>query len=660
MKLQTRLLLMVSILLAISIIAIAVSLAYNTRRAILDQAHDDGKALADIIARTAGMAEIVETEVESLLSQNMLTSARIVSHFVTVAEKARLTPKEINRHLDAMVGSDDLGEIWVTDAKGKAYLHSEAVDDFQFQSDPLRQPQASVFWSLLNSRSGAVIQDVLRRERDGKLYKYVGVSGIDKPRIVQVGLDGKVIATLKRTLGTQEFINRIVTEAGVERVWVVDQKLTVLHFAGAGKKSSELSDIDRANLDFAIRNRQTISDIEDDRITIAAPIHEQIGAQADSQLHLIGATLLYIPTEEIFEALVRELIMTAAIAFVVMLCAVLMLRHFTRSITDPLLAVTDAAFALQHGNLNMSGLDTVARRKDALGVLARVFQEMAHKVQRQKQELAETVTQRTLELADKNRLLESAQKTIENELHVAHSLQQAILPGHFPKTAGYTASAVMLPAKQLSGDFYDFIELEQGRIGVLIADVADKGVASSFFMAICRTVIRLVAETLKSQSPAQVLEEANKRIYASNPMSLFVTVFYGILDTHTGHFVYSNGGHLPPYLFSPTKRPQKLPRTAGMALGVMDDAGFGEHSINIAPGERLFLYSDGVTEAFNEQKVEFGDAALVTSLIAVADHSPGAIIQYLVDSVKNFEGDAPQSDDLTAIALARSFFSGSF
>jgi len=585
---------------------------------------------------------------------------------VAVAEKAGLSPKEINRHLAAMVGAGDLGEIGVTDPKGKIYLHSEASGGFQFRPEVSKQPQASEFWPLLNSRSGVVVQDVLKRETDGKVFKYVGVSGIDKPRIVQVGLDGKVIDTMKRTLGTQEFINRIVKDAGgVERVWVVNQDLAVLHFAGAGNNSAELSDIDKANLTFAIRNSQIISDIKGDRISVAAPIHKEASDPTDAQGHLtgaqghlVGATLLHIPTETLYEALVRELIMTAVIVLVVMVCAVLMLTHYTNSITSPLLIVTDAAHALQDGNLNMSVLDPVARRRDALGVLARVFQEMAGKVQRQKQDLEETVAQRTEELEEKNRLLEFAQQTIENELEVAHSLQQAILPAHFPKIPGYTASAVMLPAKQLAGDFYDYIELGNGRVGILIADVADKGVASSFFMAICRTAIRTVAEAL--ESPAQVLSEANRRIYASNPKSLFVTVFYGILDARSGWFTYANGGHLQPYLFSATKAPVKLPRTAGMALGVVDDAEFSEHRIHIAPGERVFLYSDGITEAFNEQGREFGDAALATALIAVADHSPGAIIQYLVDTVKNFEGDAPQSDDLTSIALARSFFAGSF
>jgi phosphoserine phosphatase RsbU/P len=658
MKLKTRLLLIVSSLLAGSIIATAGSLAYNTRLAILDQARDDGRTLAGVIARTAGMAETVESETEYLINQDLLTSARIVSHFVAVAEKAKLSPKEINSHFAAIVSPDDLGEIWVTDSKGKAYLHSGPDGDFRFLPDSLKQPQASEFWSLLSSNSGTVIQDARKREVDGNLYKYVGVSGIDKPRIVQVGLDGKVIEQLKRTLGTQELINRIVEYADVERVWIVTKNLAILHFAEAGEKGAELSDMDKANLATAIRTEQIVSDIESGRITVAAPIHKKIVDSANSQRDLIGATLLHIPTEMLYKALVRELIMTAVIVCVVMFCAILMLTHYTRSLTDPLVAITNSAHALQDGNLNLSALDTVAKRQDALGILAQVFQEMARKVQGQKQELEETVAQRTLELEEKNRLLEFAQQTIEKELHVAHSLQQAILPRHFPKIPGYTASAIMLPAKQLAGDFYDFIELDNGRVGILIADVADKGVASSFFMAICRTAIRAVAET--ERSPAQVLAEANRRIYASNPMSLFVTVLYGILDSHTGHFVYSNGGHLPPYLFSATKQPQKLPRTMGMALGVADDAEFGEHDINIKPGERLFLYSDGVTEAFNEQNIEFGDAALATSLIAVTDRSPGAIIQYLVDTVKNFEGNAPQSDDLTAIALARSFFSDSF
>ena len=651
MKLRTRLSLIVSLLLAISIIATAFSLIFNTRKAILDQALADGEILASIIARSAGMAKAVENQTEHQLSQDMLSSARIVSHFVAIAEKAKLSRKEINRHLKEIVGSDDLGEIWVTDSKGKAYLHSKPGDDFQFLSDPIKQPKASQFWPLLSGNSGVVIQPVCERESDGVNYKYVGISGIDKPRIVQVGIDGSVIDTLKRTLGTQELINRIVENQVVEKVWVVNQDLAIVDFAAAEQNNPALSDADKDSLNLSMQQGKVVSKIDSNRISIAAPIHEANSDRSDSPPHFIGATLLHIPTEMLFLAVERELVLSASIAGLILILTVIVLNHLTKSITAPLLVVSDAALALSHGNLNTLMLDNIAQRNDELGVLSRVFQEMARKVLGQKQELEETVAQRTLELKDKNRLLESAQKVIENELHVAHSLQQAILPCYFPKLGDFTASAIMRPAQQLAGDFYDFIDLGNGRIGILIADVADKGVASAFFMAFCSTVIHMVAEALVS--PVQVLTEANRRIHASNPMELFVTVFYGVLDTRTGRFTYANGGHLAPYLFSTVKPPKKLPRTKGMALGVIGDAEFGESYLDIEPGDLLFMYSDGITEAFNEEGQGFGDVNLTKSLMVVAEYEPEAIIHYLVNAVKTFEGNTPQSDDLTAIVISR-------
>jgi sigma-B regulation protein RsbU (phosphoserine phosphatase) len=651
MKLRTRLSLIVSLLLAISIITTAVSLFFNTRKALLDQALSDGEILASIIARTAGMAETVENQTEQQLNQDMLSSARIVSHFVAIAEKAKLSRKEINRHLHEIVGSDNLGEIWVSDPKGKAYLHSKLGGDFQFLSDPLKQPQAAQFWPLLSSKAGVVIQPVLKRESDGLDYKYIGISGIDKPRIIQVGIDGSVLNTLKQTLGTQELINRIIQNQHVEKVWIVNQDFAILHFAGAKQENAELLAPDKQSLNLSMQSGQIVSQIDGERISIAAPIFETSTDQLNAQPHFIGATLLHISTKMLFLALERELVLTAIIAGLVLIITIIILNHFTKSITAPLLVVSDAALALNEGHLNTLLLDDISQRKDELGVLSRVFQEMACKVLGQKQELEETVARRTLELKDKNSLLESAQKVIEDELKLAHSLQQAILPRYFPDLGNFSGCAIMRPAQQLAGDFYDFIELGNGRLGIVIADVADKGVASAFFMVFCSTIIRVAAESFAS--PLQVLTEANKRIHASNPMELFVTVFYGVLDTETGRFTYANGGHLSPYLFSAVNTPRKLPRTVGMALGVTDDAEFGEHCLDIEPGDLLFLYSDGITEAFNAEQQEFGEFNLTKSLLAVAEQEPDAIIQYLLKVVKTFEGNTPQSDDLTAIVILR-------
>lgn len=651
MKLKTRFTLIVFLLLAFSIISIAISLFFNTRQALLDQALNDGEILASVIARTSGMAKSVEHQTELQLNQDMLTSARILSHFVQVAEKAKLSPKQINRHLQAIVGPDNLGEIWITDPKGTAYLHSKPGASFQFLSDAIKQPQASEFWMLLSSNSDVVIQPVLKRESDGEDYKYVGISGIDKPRIIQVGINPSVINTLKRMLGTQELINRVVEKKQVEKIWIVNKELSIIHFAAVEQDYSELSDLDKDRLNQSIQGGKLISNIDGDNISIAAPIFETITNSVETKAHFIGAILLHISTNSLFLSILQQMIVSALFVILILTMSLVLLGYFTKSITDPLLAISDAALALQRGHLKTLLLESVSKRKDELGVLARVFQEMAHKVLDQKLELENTVTERTLDLKHKNNLLEAAQKRIEDELQVAHSLQQAILPHSFPQQAEFTAKAVMLPAQQLAGDFYDFIELGDGKIGILIADVADKGVASAFFMAYCSTVIRLFAETFAS--PAQVLAEANQRILANNPKELFVTVFYAVLDTLTGQFIYSNAGHLAPFMFSADKQPKKLSRTQGMALGVLDNIEFSECSFEFEPGDCLFMYSDGITEAFNQQDQQFGDANLIKCLIAVAEQEPEQMIKHLVNAVKDFEGTAPQSDDLTAIALLR-------
>src|ERR1700722_13874018 len=158
--------------------------------------------------------------------------------------------------------------------------------------------------------------------------------------------------------------------------------------------------------------------------------------------------------------------------------------------------------------------------------------------------LETTVAQRTRELAEKNASLEQAQAQLKAELEVARALQIAILPATFPAKPGCDGAARMIPATTMGGDFYDFIELPDGRIGLVMADVSGKGVPAAFFMAVARTNLRDLA--LRYVDPGECLAQTNEVLCTQNPMDLFVTVFYGVFDPLTGVLSYANGGHNPP------------------------------------------------------------------------------------------------------------------
>lgn len=263
-----------------------------------------------------------------------------------------------------------------------------------------------------------------------------------------------------------------------------------------------------------------------------------------------------------------------------------------------------------------------------------------------------TVEERTRQLAEKNAALESAQARLQAELAIARSLQLAILPGQFPAQPGCDGAARMIPATTMGGDFYDFIELPRGHVGLVMADVSGKGVPAAFFMAVARTNLRDLAP--RYTDPGACLAATNEMLRGQNPMDLFVTVFYGIFDPSTGILHYANGGHNPPYLRRSEGAVEALGGSGGPILGVVSGAQFPTHAVQLLPGDRLVLYTDGVTEAFNLAYEAYGAERLVDVVRVHGGDTPAALIERICESVATFAGSAAQSDDITLTVLRRS------
>jgi phosphoserine phosphatase RsbU/P len=264
--------------------------------------------------------------------------------------------------------------------------------------------------------------------------------------------------------------------------------------------------------------------------------------------------------------------------------------------------------------------------------------------------LETTVAERTRELADKNASLEQAQAQIKAELDVARALQIAILPATFPAKPGCDGAARMIPATTMCGDFYDFIELPDGRIGLVMADVSGHGVPAAFFMAVARTNLRDLAALYAD--PGACLAHTNRALCAQNPMDLFVTVLYCVFDPTTGVLCYANGGHNPPYLRRADGSVEALDGAGGLVLGAMPDVEFPDHTVQLRAGDRVVLYTDGVTEAWNSADEAYGAERLIAEVQACGDGQAAAIVERICHSVTNFAGSAAQSDDITLTVLA--------
>jgi serine phosphatase RsbU (regulator of sigma subunit) len=248
---------------------------------------------------------------------------------------------------------------------------------------------------------------------------------------------------------------------------------------------------------------------------------------------------------------------------------------------------------------------------------------------------------------------EVERRWLEKELALGRDIQLSLLPASCPEVAGWEFAAAYEAAHLVGGDFYDFFELpgEPGRLGLVIADVAGKGVSAALFMALSRTIIRTTA--LSSRNPAATLERANELILKDSQANRFVSAFYGALDTNRGRLIFANGGHNQPlWRQAASGRCQKLV-ARGAVLGVFDRVELAEAEVEIAPGDLLLFYTDGVTEAMNGEEEMFGEERLEAVLAARPEAGALEMVGEVVRAVAAFTGPTPRSDDFTLFVVKR-------
>jgi serine phosphatase RsbU (regulator of sigma subunit) len=242
---------------------------------------------------------------------------------------------------------------------------------------------------------------------------------------------------------------------------------------------------------------------------------------------------------------------------------------------------------------------------------------------------------------------------ITQELKLAGQIQSSFLPNKFPPLKGWQLAVTLLPARETSGDFFDVIELEDDRIGILVADVADKGLGSALYMALSRTLIRTYAEEYDA-APEVVFFAANNRLLKDARANLFITTFYGILDPQEGTLTYCNAGHNPPYLIRNSNQETiiSLSRT-GIAMGIEKDATWSTETVTINPGDVLLLYTDGIPDAQDADGDFFDNEAIIEIAQDNAGQFAFEIQSSIIEKVQEFMADTPQDDDITLMVLVR-------
>jgi PAS domain S-box-containing protein len=240
---------------------------------------------------------------------------------------------------------------------------------------------------------------------------------------------------------------------------------------------------------------------------------------------------------------------------------------------------------------------------------------------------------------------------IEQELRIARLIQQTLLPRTLPELSGYDVAAYYQPAREVGGDFYDLFELEDGRLGLVVGDVTDKGIPAALVMATTRTMLRASAQRLFP--PAEVLKRANDALVADIPSNMFITCLYAILDTESGRLVYANAGHDQPYLRHNGSDVEEL-RARGMPLGLMPGMEYEEKEVTLQRGESVLFYSDGLVEAHDPHHEMFGFPRL-QGLVGTHLSDGSSLIDFLLSELARFTGDEwEQEDDITLVTLERS------
>lgn len=259
-----------------------------------------------------------------------------------------------------------------------------------------------------------------------------------------------------------------------------------------------------------------------------------------------------------------------------------------------------------------------------------------------------------IQLASYQNRLETEKERMTAELDVATKIQASMLPQHFEifeKKGLFSVYANMEPAREVGGDFYDCFQVDDDHMAVVIADVSGKGVPAALFMVIAKTLIKTKAKGILS--PGRVLEEVNREIYDTNEEDMFVTLFLGILELSTGKFVCANAGHNPPIHLHKDGRAEYFSIKQNFILGVMPGMTFEENVVQLEENDKIFLYTDGITEAIDEKNEFYGEERLLARLQnpQVAGMSVKTLLDYVKEQLNFFTGNTEQEDDITMLAF---------
>lgn len=328
----------------------------------------------------------------------------------------------------------------------------------------------------------------------------------------------------------------------------------------------------------------------------------------------------------------KTVIFLGGVGFIVLMIVIALIAG---SITRPLRILAGATKDISKGNLDIES--PRIKSKDEVGKLAESFDYMKTSLKQYIKDLTETT---------------AAKERIESELNIAREIQMSILPKifpPFPQKPEFDIYATIEPAKEVGGDLYDFFFIDDDHLCFIIGDVSGKGVPASLFMAVTKTLFK--ASSDRNLKPDEVVTKVNDELSKDNDSCMFVTLFYGILNTKTGEILYSNAGHNPPLIIRKGGRPIYLEISGSVAIGAMEDMTFKTEKLRLLPGEYLFMYTDGVTEATNKKEELFSEERLIKEISNIREKPIQELVSDIMQKINTFAHGMPQADDITMMVL---------
>ncbi len=441
--------------------------------------------------------------------------------------------------------------------------------------------------------------------------------------------------------GLGRAVQRLDGESPTERRGIQEIQAVLPTLTHFGIGENNIPSLRATMLEELQQSRQLVLDSRSIAATIAGDVRQIVAtvqARANQSVAL---------TEQSVELGQKLLLL---INFIAILGGVVICGFYIRkAFTDPITSLTNTAAEFEKGSFKPEMLAEHKDRPDEFGRLVSTFINMAKEVVARTERLDEMVTERTKELNTKKNQLEGTLKKFEEELNMAQKMQLSILPHRFEGGDYIDVFADMHSAREVGGDFYDFMDFRNGKYGIVIADVSDKGVTAALMMAGCLPRLRSLA--YQGLEPADVMKKLNTGLSENNDTMMFVTVFYGVIDIAANTLTYTNAGHEEPILLSAKGDMEFLPRTKGMALGVNDMAQYEQRTAPLKYGDALFCYTDGITDAINHKNEQFGVNQLQQILSGLLGRNARQLCEMVISSVGTYTGATDQFDDITCLAV---------